>query len=181
MRRSSPRSLRPFFLFALLAAALLLGAALSHRLRLPALPRGTPCPPGAVHVRNARFLTRGNVGHWGYALFGLHQRLLASQRHAQLSLLFDARVASGDWVRTATAALARRHGTQLSLLPHRPGRCPAALSVDANDAVPLSAGREPALRQAWLEVCHVQVQPSVAARPSLFAPSSAAQPALRTC
>ena len=149
--------------------------------------RASPLQPAAasststVLVSNAHYLTRGNVGHWGYALFGLHAALAGApsgSRPSQLTLCFDARYTAGDWVRTMTAALSRRHGVELTLAQRRADGCrfaregaasgPLFARLDANDARTLSAGREGALREAWLEVCHTAVQrgPPAAVRDS---------------
>jgi hypothetical protein len=132
MRRSSPlpRKRRAVTRAAcLLLAALAALAALASLATLafgplPALPPNSTCPNGVVLVSNARYLTRGNVGHWGYALFGLHAALAKAkagpkpkqgQRAAptELTLFFDARVKRGDWVDSMLLALQRRHGVSI--------------------------------------------------------------------
>jgi hypothetical protein len=175
--RLRPRVLRAACLLLSGAAALsALHAALGP---LPPFPADAACPGGVVLVRNARYLTRGNVGHWGYALFGLHGALAAAppgRAPAALTLFFDARVKTGDWVRTMLAALSRRHGVTIALSHHRAGRCGEAArggerggagsaaggdaggvwaQLDANDARLLATGREGAFRAAMRDVCNI--------------------------
>ena len=142
----------------------------------PALPAGAACPGGVVLVSNARYLTRGNVGHWGYALFGLHAALAAAPPRGSpgaapdaLTLFFDARIRVGEWVRAMLSALEQRHGVTIALEEHRAGRCAgrqrgrgterephaAWAWLDANEARTLLSGREAALRQAWRDVCGI--------------------------
>lgn len=166
--RLRPRAVRGVCL--LLSAAALLSALHSALGPLPALPPGEACPGALVLVRNARYLTRGNVGHWGYALFGLHDALArapAGSTPPALTLFFDARVKTGDWVRAMVAAISRRHNVRIELSPHRAGRCAAATGagaapgsavwaqLDANEARTLRTGREPAFRAAMRDVCGV--------------------------
>jgi hypothetical protein len=134
----------------------------------PPLPPGAACPPSLVLVSNAQYLTRGNVGHWGYALFALHAALRdAAVKPSAVTLFFDARVRTGDWVRTMVAALSVRHGLQINLAHSAPGRCArpggAASSIfahlDANDAGPLLSGRDGLLRDTVKEVCQMEPQP----------------------
>jgi hypothetical protein len=183
-RAGAPLRLRPRVLRAacvLLSCAVALSALRAAFAPLPPFPPDAACPGSVVLIRNARYLTRGNVGHWGYALFGLHAELAAvppGRAPAALTLFFDARVKSGDWVRTMLAALARRHGVTIELSPHQAGRCGDAedkkragvktrsggsdgdatriwAHLDANDARLLSTGREGAFRAAMRDVCNI--------------------------
>jgi hypothetical protein len=191
MRRSSPlpaaRRRRAVTRAAcLLLAALAAVGAVAALLAfgpMPALPPGSACPGGVVLVSNARYLTRGNVGHWGYALFGLHAALAAappSLRPNALTVFFDARVKTGDWVHAMLKALERRHGVSIALEEHRAGRCAGQAQgeakrhdgmpegawawLDANEARTLLSGRETALRQAWRDVCGIA--PPASTRPT---------------
>jgi hypothetical protein len=178
----------------LLSLAALLSALHAALGPLPALPPGAACPGGIVLVRNAQYLKRGNVGHWGYALFALHAALARAppagstgSAPAALTLFFDTRVKTGDWVRAMLAALSRRHGVLIKLSQHRAGRCaePSAAKLgsreaagggvwaqlDANDATSLLAGREGALRAAMRDVCNV---------PTPSGPPAAVRAALRS-
>ena len=179
---------------ALLLALLLIVLLVLRQLAPPPLPASFPCPPpgSSVLVHNAHYLTRGNVGHWGYALFALHTALASasSPLPPRLTLFFDARVSTGDWVRTAVAALSQRHGVALQLSPHAVGgRCGGGegapfAELDANDARGLDGGREEGLREAWREVCGVsekgkaEVRRSRLASPRICARSRRAR---RTC
>ena len=82
---------------------------------------------------------------------------------ASVTLFFDARVRTGDWVRTMVALLVSRHGIQISLAHTAPGHCASTAAVvarlDANDARPLSAGQDDALRTAMQSVCQMETQP----------------------
>ena len=174
----SPRGSGRLRLALLLSVAAVALLALSRR-AAPLQP-AVASPTSTVLVSNAHYLTRGNVGHWGYALFGLHAALAGApsgSRPLQLTLCFDARVSAGDWVRTMTAALSRRHGVEVTLAQRRADGCRSARGaagavlfarLDANDARTLSTGREDALREAWLEVCHTAVHrgPPAAVRTS---------------
>ena len=156
------RRWRSLLLVLALTAALVL-VLLRSFLLPPSLAPGAACPPALVLVSNAKYLTRGNVGHWGYALFALHAALQdLPAKPASVTLFFDARVRTGDWVRTMVALLVSRHGIQISLAHTAPGHCARTAAVvarlDANDAVPLSAGQDDALRDVMQSVCQMEAQ-----------------------
>ena len=151
-------------LLVLALTAVLVAVVLRAALLPPSLSPGAACPPALVLVSNAKYLARGNVGHWGYALFALHAALQElPSKPASVTLYFDARVRTGDWVRTMVALLVSRHGIQISLAHTAPGHCASTAAVvarlDANYARPLSAGQDDDLRTAMQSVCQMEPQP----------------------
>lgn len=126
------------------------------------LLRPRACPPhpafaGDVAVLSSRYLLRGNVGHWGYALFGLHAQLLTRPPPSGGLTLHvgggRAAAAAGDWVATTLSALSRRHGAPIRVSPSACTPRSPWTTVDANDATRLGFGREPGLVAEFRAAC----------------------------